>query len=153
MIYVLVMQTILLRHSLSLIIGLRCFQETWSSPGVEKKEHLAMASLNSCFEREGHSKTLHWGALFKNLGLMGWFSAALYNECRVFHRDCRLLHGWPSKEIDSMAGKVFFLIQFIRSHGFLLKNTISWIFSLKNFLFDFHIVVLNTFQLCKSHSS
>ena len=26
----------------------------WSGPGVDEDEHLAIASLNSCFEKGGH---------------------------------------------------------------------------------------------------
>jgi len=41
--------------------------------------------------------------------LTGLFSAELYDLCRVFHRSGRALHGRFSYEIDSMAGRDFFL--------------------------------------------
>ena len=42
------------RHLLFVISDLRCLQEMWSGPGVNEDEHLAIASLNSCFKKKGH---------------------------------------------------------------------------------------------------
>jgi len=40
---------------LSFVINdLRCLQEIWSELGVDEDKHLAIASLNSCFEKGGH---------------------------------------------------------------------------------------------------
>jgi len=45
---------ILSRHLSFVIIDLRYLQEMWSGPGVDKDELLAIASLNSCFEKGDH---------------------------------------------------------------------------------------------------
>jgi len=38
-----------------MISNFRCLHKIWSGPEIEKKEHLAIAFLNSYFEKEGHS--------------------------------------------------------------------------------------------------
>jgi len=53
-IHMLAICVIFSRHLSFVISDLRCLQEMWSGPEVNKDEHLAMASLNSCFEKEGH---------------------------------------------------------------------------------------------------
>jgi len=53
-IHALVICIILSRHLSFVIIDLRCLQEMWSGPGVDEDEHLAIVSLNSCFEKGGH---------------------------------------------------------------------------------------------------
>jgi len=47
--------------------------------------------------------------------LISLFSAELYDLCSVFHRLGRMLYGQFSYEIDSMAGRDFFLTQLIKS--------------------------------------
>jgi len=49
-----------------------------------------------------------------------------------------------------MAGRDFFLTQFVRSQGLLLDVAISYIFSSKKFLFTEHTFALNSFQYCIS---
>jgi len=46
--------TIFSKHLSFVISDLRCLQEIWSRPGVDDDEHLAIASLNSCFEKGGY---------------------------------------------------------------------------------------------------
>jgi len=43
------------RHMLCEIKALRCLHDTWSGPGVENDEHLAIVSLNSWLEKGDHS--------------------------------------------------------------------------------------------------
>jgi len=43
----------------------------WSGPGVKDKEHLAIASLNSCFEKEGQLMVLLCGILLRRFVLTG----------------------------------------------------------------------------------
>jgi len=97
------------RYMLCEIKALRCLHDTWSSPRVEDDEHLAITSLNSWLEKGGHLMPSAWGSLLRNLVLIGLFSAKLYDLCSVFHRSERMLHGWFSYEIDSIAGRDFFL--------------------------------------------
>ena len=52
--HVLAICTIFSKHLSFVINDLRCLQEIWSGPEVDEDEHLAIASLNSCFEKEGH---------------------------------------------------------------------------------------------------
>ena len=85
--------------------------------------------------------------------LTGLFSTELYNLCRAFHRSGRMLHGQFSYEIDSLAGRVFFLTQFIRSQGLLLDEAISWILLSKNSLLAMHTIDLNSFQCLRSPDS
>ena len=88
-----------------------------------------------------------------NLVLIGLFAAKLYELYRVVQRAVRLLQGCPLKYMALIARRFFFLTQFIRSHGLLLDDAISWIFSSKNFLLASWIATLNTFQLWISPSS
>jgi len=53
-IHVLAICIIFSRHLLFVISNLRCLQEMWSGPGVNENEHLAIASLNFCFEKGSH---------------------------------------------------------------------------------------------------
>jgi len=56
---------------------LRCLQEMWSGPGADDDEHLAIASLNSCLEKAGHSMGLAWGISLRKRVSTGLFSAEL----------------------------------------------------------------------------
>ena len=47
------------------------------------------------------------------------------------HNDSRLVHDWLSNLMASDAGSGFRFTQFMRSHGRLLVDAISWIFSSK----------------------
>jgi len=85
--------------------------------------------------------------------LTGLFSAELYDLCRVFHRSGRVLHGQFSYEMDSMAGRDFFLTQLIRSQGLLLDDAISWILLSKNSLLTVRTTDLNSFQCLRSPDS
>jgi len=49
----------------------------WSGPGVDENEHLAIASLNSCFEKGGHGIWSAWGISFRKEGFIGLFLAEL----------------------------------------------------------------------------
>jgi len=46
--------------------------------------------------------------------------------------------------MDSMVGRFFFLTQFIRSHGLLFEEAISWILLSKNSLFATQMFDLNS---------
>ena len=129
-----------------MINDLRCLQEIWSGPGVDKDEHLAIASLNSCFEKRGYRIWSACGVLFRKDAFMGWFSAELYDECRACHRSGRVLHDWPSYRMDSIVGRFFFLTQFIRSYGLLFEEAILWILLLKNSFFATQVFDLNSRQ-------
>jgi len=59
------------------ISDLRCLQEIWSGPGVDKDEHLAIASLNSCFKKGGHRIWLACRVSFRKEAFIGLFSAEL----------------------------------------------------------------------------
>ena len=75
-----------------------------------------------------------WGSSIRSLVLTGLFFAELYDLCSAFHRSRRVLHRQFSYEMDSIAGRDFFLTQLIKSQGLLLDDAISWILSSKNFL-------------------
>jgi len=141
------------RHVLCEIMALRCLHDMWSGPGVEDNEHLAIASLNSWLEKGGHSMLSAWGSSLRSLVLTSLFSAELYDLCRAFHRSERVLHRQFLYEMDSMAGKDFFLTQLIRSQGLLLDDVISWILLLKNSLLTVHTTDLNSFQCLRSPDS
>jgi len=68
---------ILSRHLPFVIIDLRCLQAMWSGPGVDEDEHLAIASLNSCFKKGSHGIWLAWGISFRKEAFIGLFSAEL----------------------------------------------------------------------------
>jgi len=57
--------------------GLRCLQEMWSGPGNDDNEHLAIASLSSYLEKEGHLMVFAWGILLRKWILVGLFSTEL----------------------------------------------------------------------------
>ena len=57
--------------------------------------------------------------------LTGLFSTELYKLCSAFHRSGRVLHGWFSYKMDSIAERDFFLTQLIKSQGLLLDDAIS----------------------------
>jgi len=59
------------------INDLRCLQEMWSGPGVNEDEHLAIASLNSCFENGGHRIWSACGISFRKDAFIGLFLAEL----------------------------------------------------------------------------
>ena len=67
LIHVLAILTILIKHVLSLTIVLRYFYNTLSGLGVDKLLHLVIAFLNSSVEKEGQSKAVLVGILFKIL--------------------------------------------------------------------------------------
>ena len=92
---------------------------------MEDDEHLAIVSLNSWLEKKGHLMPSTWRSSLRNLVLTGLFSAELYNLCSAFHRSGRVLYGQFLYEIDSMAGRDFFLTQLIKSQGLLLDDAIS----------------------------
>jgi len=54
--YILAMLTMLDKHLLLSTTALRCLQETWSGPGVDKLLHFVIVFLNSSFKKVGHSK-------------------------------------------------------------------------------------------------
>ena len=87
---------------------------------MEEDKHLAIASLNSWLEKGGYLMPSAWGSSLRNLVLTGLFSTELYDLCSAFHRLGRMLHGQFSYEMDSMAGRDFFLTQLIKSQGLLL---------------------------------
>jgi len=70
----------------------------------------------------------------RNLLSVWWFSVELYEQCRAFHNDSRMLQGYSLYMIVLMVDSDFFLIQFIRSYGCLFKIAISCILLSKNFL-------------------
>ena len=144
------MQTIFSRHSLSAIRGLRYLHDIWSGLGVEDGEHLTMASLNSCFEKGGHSIVSFCDNSLMRLVLTGRFATELYKLWRAFHRERRELHSCPSYVMVSMVGRDFFLTQFIKSHSLLFEDTISCIFSSKNFCLASYIDDLKAFQFDES---
>ena len=84
---------------------------------------------------------------------MGLFSAELYKLWSTYHSLGRVLHSQSSNMIVLIARRVFFLIQFMKSHNLLFDNTISCIFSLKNFLLILCNIDLYVFQLNKSSYS
>jgi len=141
------------RHVLCEITALRCLHDTWSGPGVEDDEHLAIASLNSWLEKGGYLTLSAWGSLLRSLVLTSLFSAELYDLCRAFHRSRRVLHGRFSYKMNSMAGRDFFLTQLIRSQGLLLDDAILWILLSKNSLLTVHTTDLNSFQCLSSPDS
>ena len=65
------------KHLLFVISDLRCLQAMWSGPGVDEDEHLAIASLNSCFENGGQWIWSAYGISFRKDAFMGLFSAEL----------------------------------------------------------------------------
>jgi len=69
--------TSLSRHVLYKIRDLRCLHKTWSGPGVENNEYLAIVSLNSWLENRGHFITFAWESLLRNLVLTSIFSTKL----------------------------------------------------------------------------
>ena len=56
---------------------LRCLQAMWSGLGVDEDEHLAIASLNSCFKNGGQWIWSACGISFRKDAFMGLFSAEL----------------------------------------------------------------------------
>jgi len=152
LIQILVIYTIFPRHLLVEMRGLRCLQEIWFGPGVENEKHLAIASLNSWSEKRSQLILSTYRISFRSLVLIGLFSAELYKLWRVCHRLGRVLHRQFLNKMDSIASKNFFLTQFIKSHGLLFDDTISYILPSKNFLLVSHIVNLYSFQLCRSPS-
>lgn len=114
---------------------------------MEDEEYLSIASLNSWLEKGGQSIIPACGISLRNPKLMDLFSAKLYELWSTCQSLGRVLHRWLLNEMVSMAGKDFFLTQFIRSQGLLFDDTISYILSSKNFLLVSFKVDLYAFQL------
>ena len=100
---------------------------------MDKEEHLAMASLNSCLEKGGQLMLLHRGKSLRRVVSTDRLAAELYEQCSAFQREERVLQGLPLWVMVSMAGKAFFFIQFMRFYGHLFEEAISRIFSSKIF--------------------
>jgi len=64
----------------------------------------------------------------------------------VYHRSGRMLHKQSLYKIDSIAGRGFFLTQFIRSQDLFFDDAILCILLLKNFLLAEQTFDLNSFQ-------
>jgi len=101
---------------------------------TDKLLHLLMALINLALENRDHLDCLHKGILSRNWKLISLSWAELKNWWRAFYRSSNLLYGCPLNLMAFVAGNFCFLTQFIRFHGLLLVDTISWILLLKNIL-------------------
>ena len=135
------------RQNLSLMICLRCPQDILSGPGTDESLQLVIAWVNSSSENFSHvigKNDLH---SFKiNLSMLqNW--AKLKDEWRAYQRSFSFKYEEPLCLIVSIAGSFFLLTQFISFHRPCLLLVISWIFRLKNSLFECLTVFQNIFQL------
>ena len=82
--YALAMLMIPFRHTLSLMMFLRCFYESLLGSGVDKLLHLAMESINSFSEKGAQDKDIILGILSKISVSIWWSWAILNDEWRVY---------------------------------------------------------------------
>ena len=82
----LVMQLIILRHSLSLRIILRWLYDNLSGPGVEVLLQLAIAILNSFFENKGQ-REVSFSGISSKISTSTWQWRAVFNmEWSIFYK-------------------------------------------------------------------
>ena len=125
---------------------LKWLYDNLSGPGTDELLQLASASLNSFFEKVGQDK-INLSVISLRILTSTWqWSAILNVEWRAFQRSLILRHWWLLYLMDSIAGNLCLLTQFIYSQGPHFLLVISWILSLKKICFVDLTVLLNTFQ-------
>jgi len=82
--YASVMLMILLRHTLSLMILLRCLHDSLSRPGVNELLYLAIELVNSSSEKETHIIEHLFGISSRVQMSICWFWAVWNNEWRAY---------------------------------------------------------------------
>ena len=143
-IHVLAMLMILVKHLSSFMIAFRCFHEVQSSPGVNKLLYLMMVLLNFLLENRGHLH-IYFDRNSSKFRLTWQFCTEL-NVCSAYYKLLISMHGWPLKINTFIVGSLYFLTQFMRSHGWWFFDAISWILSLKNKCFIFLTTPLKVLQ-------
>ena len=98
---------------------------TWSELEVNELLHVLIKFLSSILENENHSIYWHKGISSRTHNLIKQSETELYNWYSTYYKLSKSLYGLPLNLMVSLAGNLHFLIQFIRSHGFLLDDTIS----------------------------
>ena len=136
----------LLRHTMSLMILLRCLQDSLSSPEVDELMYFSITLINSSFENKFHVIISLQGISSSNWGSIWQSWAKLNDRWRACHKSLISIQGLPLKWITSIAGILYYLTQFMSSQGPLLLFVISWIFKSKKLHFVFLTVFLNFFQ-------
>ena len=133
-------------HSSFFIICLMWLYDSLLDPGADKLLHLLMALMSSFFENGAHVLTSLLGILSRSWKSTSWDCVELNELCKISHRSSSLIQG---QLMDSVARSLYFLIQFISSHGphFLFK--ISLILLSKKTHFVFLTIFLNFFQSSK----
>jgi len=130
----------------SLIIALRCFQNTLSELDINKLLYLVIALLNSSVKNRAHTNINLDENSFKMSELICQFYTELNNWWSACYRLSSSMQGYQLYHRASIAESFCFLTQFMSSQGFWFFDIISWILSLKNNHFVFLTVLLNIFQ-------
>ena len=136
----------MIRHLLSLIIALRCFQEISFGPEVDKLLYLLMVLLNSSLGKDSHFEDYFNGNSFKKQRLIWQFYAKLNIWCNTYQRLLILMQSYLLNCSASNASNLCYLTQFIRFHGLWFFEIIFWILSSKNICFVFLTTFLKIFQ-------
>ena len=98
-----VMLMILLRHTLSLMIFLRCLHNSLSRPGVDELSHLVIELVNSSFKKETYIVRYLFGISSRAQTSICWSWTILKNEWRACQRLLIFKQGWPLYLIASTA--------------------------------------------------
>ena len=143
------MLMIKLRQLSSLRIIFKWLHDNLSGPGVDELLQLTKASLNSSFKKIGHGE-VGLSVNLSRISISTWrWSTVLNVEWRAFYKSSILRHWQLLYLIDSMAGNLCLLTQFISSQGPLFLFAISWILLLKKTHFVDLTMLLNNFQLSR----
>ena len=116
-IYALAILMKFLRHVLSLIITLRCFQDNLLGLEVNELLHFVIEILNSSSENGIYFVTGLFGISSDNFRWIWQFYTELNNKCRAYHRSLSSKYSQPLYWIASLAGSLYFLTQFMSFQG------------------------------------
>jgi len=127
----------LLVHSSSLMIFLRCLQDSLSDPGADKLLQLLIVLKSSFFEK-GAYVIVSLLKISSNRQILTWQSWAELNDLwRASYKLSSLIYSWLLKYIALVARRFFFLTQFMSFQELHFLLVILLIFLLKIFISSF----------------
>ena len=132
-----------------LIIDLIWLHVNLSRPGADKLLHFLIASISLILENEFHSDVGLSGISSRKWVFTSLSWAELNDLWRTFQRFSSSVHRCPSYWMASTAGSLYFLTQFMSSHGPHFLFAILFIFSLKKEYLDSLTVLLKSFQFSR----
>jgi len=139
----------LLIHSLFLMVLLIWLQVNLSGPRADELLHFSMVLMSSSLENEVQDSVSLSGISSKSWRLTSWNWAELKELWSMFYKSSNLMHSHLLNWITLTTKSLYFLTQFINSHGPHFLLVISVILSSKNTHLDFLTVFLKFFQFSR----